>query len=278
MGVVMVVVGLIVLLVLWRGLSQGRGGARCRWPALCQRCGYPLIGLGWDRACPECGLSVSKSLSSDARPGTAWQRRVRDGRSWLAALGRTWIDAILRPSRVGTELRCGDPSAHGGTLLTIASVMHFLLAIASMSLAIFVVGWMRGRTGWGLARLVDDSFMVFLVAASIMGIALGLVLLASSLMATSFSVFKRQRVLTATWHGANHLNGWLLVLHALGWACFSFAVCFIGTHWARSFAQSLKINHELMLLSPFFLVIFAGLVVYLVLLWRITLAARYANA
>jgi len=46
-----------VTALLWAVAAGGWGG-RCRWPAVCEGCGYNLAGLRAEGTCPECGRAI----------------------------------------------------------------------------------------------------------------------------------------------------------------------------------------------------------------------------
>lgn len=52
--------------------------------SLCERCGYPLVGLGVDGDCPECGQPIDES-SPTRRTGPPWQKRMTPG-NWVKTL------------------------------------------------------------------------------------------------------------------------------------------------------------------------------------------------
>jgi hypothetical protein len=79
---------------------------RCTWPALCEGCGYALVGLRRDQTCPECGRPVVDSLDEALRPGPAWEHRRELG--CFRAAWRTCWTALLRPRRLGASLRILD--------------------------------------------------------------------------------------------------------------------------------------------------------------------------
>lgn len=63
----------------------------------CGRCGYDLVGLKFDQACPECGLLISASASrGDLQyAATWWLRSLRTGLTLLLAslgsLAAMWV-------------------------------------------------------------------------------------------------------------------------------------------------------------------------------------------
>ncbi|MEM6750875.1 MAG: hypothetical protein AAF612_10435 [Planctomycetota bacterium] len=76
---------------LWlRALGPPAEGAWCRWPPVCNDCGYVVTALGKDADCPECGRPVRASLAP---------------RSWddAAKLGR-WPWSPPHPARFGATI------------------------------------------------------------------------------------------------------------------------------------------------------------------------------
>lgn len=60
-----------LIYLLFAAVMPHRRTARCRWPALCEGCGYALLGLGDDSDhCPECGKLACQSTDHLLRPGS----------------------------------------------------------------------------------------------------------------------------------------------------------------------------------------------------------------
>ncbi|MEM7683135.1 MAG: zinc ribbon domain-containing protein [Planctomycetota bacterium] len=87
---------LLLMLIGWmRAMRPPAMGLSCRWPAVCNRCGYAVTALSPEADCPECGRAVAKSLSP---------------RSWddVAGLGR-WPWSRPRPTTFGSRIPGLDP-------------------------------------------------------------------------------------------------------------------------------------------------------------------------
>jgi len=119
------------LVALLRALGASRP-IRSTWneDLTCQTCAYILTGVAMEGRCPECGQPVRDSLGSDARPGTLWQTRRRDGR-FSAALKTFWW-ATVRAYRSGRTMRLdGDDPAHR-SYLGLCLVPIFLIGAAAI--------------------------------------------------------------------------------------------------------------------------------------------------
>ena len=85
--------------------------------SLCERCGYPLRGLGGDAACPECGLPVQRSNPA-RRAGLPWQRRM-DPAAFLA----TGWAVVTRPGAAYGQMIVGGRQVRHGVYLLVWAVL-----------------------------------------------------------------------------------------------------------------------------------------------------------
>ena len=61
----------------------------------CDQCGYLIVGLPYDAACPECGLRVRDSLPGGRRQPTVWQQHEFRPKGFVALIRdqyRVWFD------------------------------------------------------------------------------------------------------------------------------------------------------------------------------------------
>ncbi len=93
------------VLLLLRGIAAPRTIAPIDRPPVCEHCGYNLTAATPESRCPECGIAVAESLSSDVRPGAPWEQRVDIG--WFRAFADTAWCAMRRASELGRDLRVG---------------------------------------------------------------------------------------------------------------------------------------------------------------------------
>ena len=87
--------------VLW-ALASGRIAAHCRWPAACAQCGYSLLGIDFDRSCPECGYAIQHSLDPKARPGVAWE--LRNGANVIVRFIKTTLQGLFHPRSLARQM------------------------------------------------------------------------------------------------------------------------------------------------------------------------------
>ncbi len=127
---------------------------------LCESCGYPLVGLEPDGACPECGTDVEASLPQ-RRPGSAWQRREFGG--WL-----TTIADFAGHPREGFR-RMVIESERSLSLIYASTGVAALLASTPV-IAIQSLAWFFGGRGAGLgltAATIGGLWLLMLAAVGI---------------------------------------------------------------------------------------------------------------
>lgn len=115
--------------------------ASCPWPAECEGCGYPLMGMDMshDPSCPECGKPVSESVHSPrCRP---------DHRS----LGEKMLKATFRPISFGQTLPLYRPTTGHRKALAVGAALLVCTAPLGMTLVWIIVGIVTGE-------LEDDIF------------------------------------------------------------------------------------------------------------------------
>lgn len=187
-----------------RGLALW--GAACRWPMSCEGCGYALAGLGMDQRCPECGRGVHTSTVAE-----------RGGVEHLSPLAALML-GVFRPSRLGGMLPAYRQTFGHGRALGLGVLL--LLATGPMSVIYTVV----------LSALLDTSMLdnAFDLEA-IFGImfgglyagivlasgAVGLGLLAATLVGLGYALFAKRRVMHLAGPAMAYTSG-LLTIWALG--------------------------------------------------------------
>jgi hypothetical protein len=109
---------------------------------LCLQCGYPLIGLGADGACPECGLAVAESIerSELARSGVGHLYRLRIG---AAILGWTGLFAIviLMIGALGRRYELREVIPPVWRLATLLKVRFVFVLGSYIAPLLLIAGW-----------------------------------------------------------------------------------------------------------------------------------------
>jgi len=100
----------------------------------CRHCGYNLRGMTEDRACPECGTAVGRSLLGDqlrfADP--EWVDTLAKGSNWI--LWSVLVNLILGAVGMGLGIAVG---ATGGNVVQMQEALVFLSALPAI---IYLVG------------------------------------------------------------------------------------------------------------------------------------------
>jgi len=100
--------------------------------ALCESCGYPLKGLGYDGDCPECGEPIAGS-DPVHRTGLPWQHRRTPG-----TLAHTALAVLLAPSRSSRRLRLDrEPLRDAAAFMVLHLVLVAGVAVLVSLFALF---------------------------------------------------------------------------------------------------------------------------------------------
>ncbi len=118
------------VLLLLRGIAAPRTLAPVDRPPLCEYCGYNLTAATPESRCPECGIAVAESLSSDVRPGAPWEQRVDIG--WFRAFADTAWCAMRRASELGRDLRVGFAGRDHRRFAALHYPVIFLVGVGAM--------------------------------------------------------------------------------------------------------------------------------------------------
>lgn len=314
LGVQWLLAGWLAVLVLRAGVARP-WGARCRWPPLCEGCGNSLMGRTRAAACSECGRAVAASLGEGVRPGLpglpglprlrglpgaqkGQQAELRarpagnaqpptprrpspfeePARRWPARRewpgwqwGRGWWRAVwepaVAPGRFGERLRVMHPEGAPRRLLVLNALLAGALGAAG------AIGVMALRGGIESEEMIGATLLGLVLAAATVGLALVVASMVGS-MATRVTL---SPLLPAAMQGACHLSGlvvaWVAANLALAAALAVLANRFGGeqllagaTGWLLPTALALAMALNV-----------AGLVLKVALLWRIVMAARFAN-
>ncbi len=255
------------LVLLWMTLAtlvvhreQPTWHARCRWPAICEMCGYLLLGLAEDQGCPECGKPVHESKHADRAP--------IQGRYWSIT------KRVLRtPSQVGAHLLTHRPTHAHYRVLTIAILYLVLTGPISAGLIDFFDYGMP----WSYNRTALDYLELYLLDGLLLGVGFAgfftaICLAAGSLQALSQRLFAKRDVLPAAAQ-ACCLSAGLLPIWAL-----LVSTSIIGLIRIDNQLNILGIYLDEIILTLGWLLFHAGLfILYFLHLGRIIRAARYAN-
>jgi hypothetical protein len=276
-GEAMVILGgcLAAAWFLWallRAAGTPRRIASVDHPPTCEFCGYNLTGSAATGLCPECGRAVSESLGPDVRPGTTWEHRRQVGR--LRAWWRCGLDAVLRPDRLGRQIRVRAQVQDHRSFL-IAHLPPILL-ISAAGLIVWYILDRYMRSG-PLNELDEVSMMSLFLGFVVALLTLGWAGLSAGVIGLIFSLRNRRNLLPAAMQAAAYLGA-----YQLAWVVFGavLAITIYMLDQKRVFhdlARNLHVDHEAV---AFFLWLLPNLILlggHLILTWKATAAAQHAN-
>lgn len=250
-----------------RALDVGRPGPACRWPPMCEGCGYNLMGTDRAGGCPECGTAVADSIDPDARRG------VGPGFSFRG---------ILKPSAIGkqTPLLTRPPGL--GWLLTQYMLTVLLLAILFVVIVVlFVLLVVEGNPIDLIHHLPSLLSAGLLIGGWVTGCSLVLTLLGASCIGAIQSVHNKRNLMPVAMVAAVHLGGWWvigetglwLIAIALTLIAYTFSSSIPGTGGGMGPIIFFAMVAGLVCLGFICLIVLC----YLAQLWRCVRFARYAN-
>ena len=241
-------------------------------PPLCEFCGYNLTGTPIESRCPECGQLAIDSLGPEVRPGTPWDHADHGGR--LRAWWQCGVNAICRPQQFGRQIRIGPQTHRHRRFLATHLPLIFLFGALGVAGCILYEWHRRPASAdepeilWWIPPIFGGLSVLTVLA--IAGLAAGLVGLIYSL--------KNERNLLP----ASNQMACYLCLYITAWTAFSSALSvlffvLVAEDKLRPLARQIKMDHDFLLFCLWFLPNLALLAGFLVLLWRGTGAAQYAN-
>lgn len=270
-GISCLTVGAWILWALLRAVGIARTAPAPARPPGCEECGYNLTGTPADGRCPECGLPVVESLGPHVRPGTAWQRRREVG--LLSAWCRSTAAALFHPRRLGRQLRVFTGSVSHRSLLVANMLPAALVGMAGMLLVYVAI---EGRS-----PIENDDEVLFPIAP-IVGYAMAVGVLSFSLLASAviglFAGWGSGRsLLGAAMQVGASLSGGFVFLCLLSWLLGAGVAWAVRLQYGASLATTLRMPLEIVGVFTWLLPSVALLLIYLLLLYKGTAAARHGN-
>jgi hypothetical protein len=250
--------------------SVGPRAARCVWPPLCERCGYPLTGVSRTGGCPECGTAVQESIGQDRRPGAAWQREPL-GIGWAP----TAITALIKPTRLAGQLRIWDTRRDHIWFLVVS------LALMGLIHAVLVVGYtfpMRWHDpAWTLGVLATQVIVAAIWGAVLPLFPLGLVLLTASLLGAGIRRHDKRTLMPGSMRAACYASALFPLWLLLGWSNFIFVAWLDRRDLLYPIASALGADSELLVVGAVLLVHLGLMIAYVVIAGRITRRLVHVN-
>lgn len=260
-----------VLWALLRGVGAHRRTPRVERPPACESCGYNLTGMDLDSRCPECGEPVAASLGPDARRGTVWQRRRKRHRftAWWSCA----IQAIRRPRRLGRECPIISTTTDHRWFLAGVLPIVFLIGAFVAPGAIYAES---GSTPFGNGPdgpAITMPGMAYLAV----WVFLGITLLAACGVGLSISVREKRNLLAGAMQITSYLSGYMTIWFVFAAATGITMLTLKRAEMLHPFAEALRLNRNVVYFLVWFVPNAAWGVYYFVLVYRGTMATRYAN-
>lgn len=257
--------------------ATGHGGARSRWPAGCEGCGYPLLGIDQEGSCPECGRAMADSLGPEVRPGVAFAWKPLD---WLKWSGM----ALAQPRLLGQQLSLLSPTHSHRRFLAVTCGTMFFTSVLGLWLGIAAVAWALGELD-NMIHGVWEDFAVMLAFSAHAGASFTITMLAvtlgsASLVGSIASGISRRPLLTAAMQSASYLSGFHLIWGVLNWAVMVASILLMAITFMNGpgpVNSRFGFSLQAVLLGAVLLINGGCWAVYLALLGRMTRAARFAN-
>lgn len=235
---------------------------KCRWPPVCETCGYPILGLTLEQTCPECGRCVGSSLNS---PRTTEQ---------TTTFQKMRI-ALINPKRLGDLLQIQSRTpgaAHAMTITALGLLFTGPIGVAYVSLLIQLLTDESAFYGFyeTLQSLLVGGFGAGL---GIMVAGVMLMLGVGSIVGLIERFFGKRNSLPAACQAACYAGGYVVLM-----AILMFGL--IGTLAVLINLFSDQMNFGLLAFVPLGVLVTMLLLAipYLLLVLQITRRARFANA
>lgn len=235
--------------------------ASCRWPAVCEGCGYALAGMTDEQGCPECGKSIASSKYT--------HRGTRD----LESI-RMLMRGLFQPRAVGAAMLTRRPTKMPlrvllwGLLFTVLSGPVFMVTVDTT---------VRITDGYGAVDDFGDAIEFYLAIGLTVGVYTALVgsfllLGAGTLVATIVRIMGKRNIMPAACKAACY-SAALLPIWVLAQAVQLMILIPLGNYLGN------QGQYDLLYFFPFLvLLMHAAILLYLILhIARITKAARHAN-
>jgi len=241
--------------------------ASCRWPAVCEGCGYALAGLTDEQTCPECGKRVDES------------KHKKRGNSETPARKLLW-HGLFYPSTIGASMVTRRPTKQPLRVLLRALLLTVLAG--PMLMVMNNIGErIRNSIGGGYAFNTIEDFGDIIEQIVVYGLTVGiyasligslLLLGAGTLVGTIVRVMGKRNIMPAACSAACYSAALLPV-----WVLAQGVLIMIITPLSRALRDAGR--YDLNDLLPFLVLAFyASVLCYMVFnVARITKAARYAN-
>ena len=265
--------GTWILWSLMRGVGAPRPAPPIARPPTCERCGYNLTTMPLESRCPECGTPIIESLGPDIRPGVAWEHRRSRGR--LRTYGRTCVDALRRPTVLGRQIAAAAHRPDCRGFMVAHLVLVFVLAAGSITWVMWLI---IPDDQWTYLDMWESLMLVLLLYGSFAVLsALATVALLVLIVALTYRLKLGRNLAGVAMQVAAYQS-----LYLVAWTAVSGGLgVLVAFLYDRRILDALEDFYFLD--AVWVITLLAGMinlllaVCYLVLIFRGTSAARYAN-
>lgn len=269
-GYIAVAVSLWFLWALFRAAGVPRRDSEPDRPPTCEYCGYNLTGTAIEGRCPECGVPAVLSLGPDVRRGTAYDRAPKGG---FSVMEECWLDAILSPKTIGRQIQVTQPSRRYRRCLTAVWVPAFVVCAVGLLVAFFVT--QRGPVSAG--KMVELLLVMPLVGVCVPAGVFLLAMLIACAVGLYLSIREKRNLLPATVQMQSYLGGFLLAWMVFGWFWTVLAISLDNARAFRGVGRAFRIDDDVVAFLFWLLPTAGSLLLDVALVWKGTVAARYAN-
>lgn len=165
--------------------------ATCRWPAVCEGCGYALAGMTDEQGCPECGKNIGSSKHA--------YRGTRD----ITSL-RMLMHGLFQPRTVGAAMLTRRP-----TKMPLRVLLWGLFFAVLSGPALMVMGDTTARLTYGYSEVrdfgdaIEHYIAVGLTVGSCVALCGGLLLLGTgTLVGTIVRIMGKRNIMPAACNAA----------------------------------------------------------------------------
>lgn len=247
-------------------------------PPTCEFCGYNLMATPPDSRCPECGTPALASLGPDVRSGPPWEHRQELGSR--TAFWRTARSALASPTALGRTLQVGS-GRYACQQFALICLPGFF-GVGTLALTTTILSQATFDEIESELPMIIPMIIVFGIACAVGACVVGQV--TASVVGIICSVRQGRNLLPPAQQSACYLFGFLLVWEAVG-ALLGMGVMELATSgvlevWERTtpisadaWAISADAWAAIIWIPPN-----VGMgVAFVVMVYRATNAARYAN-
>lgn len=237
-------------------------------PPTCEFCGYNLTGTAIESRCPECGTPAIESLGSHVRAGTDWDR---DG--GLRGLWHSGMEAVFRPGRLGHQIQVTTQPRRFRSLCWALILPAGLIGAAAVPVCYALISHQNPLT-----HDIEVITIGLPLTAASSGVGMFLLaMLIASIVGMIQTWQNKRNLLPAAAQTASYLHPVFTAWGLFGAMWFALFSVVVQSSWFNNSMMTLGGTAVLLAFASLFAPHLAWLVISIVLTWKGTAAARYAN-